>query len=331
MKKTFLILFSLALLLPFFASAQNKYDACPANYVASKGKCCPQDNPYYSRLDSNCCQKLECDKSGNTCSCTDPVASEEPIEVSYSGLVPCGKCVHVDPQQTANEFDSQRCGSSVVAGNPTNTKYMPCQFCHLFITAKAVLDFVGRNIFYLGVLMIVVGGAMIVFGNIFSPGNPNLISAATKIITSALIGLLIFFASYLIVNLFFVFVGVADTDLGGGIQKWFSIDCVPSLIEIKQPAVNQGGSNGGNSGNSGNDDSCSSEGQYKCGNREVRRGPNGGSNFCSFPYNTGSSTGACCICRNVSGSLEWRVAKSGCSGGCSLDDSGSCMSDSQCY
>ena len=125
--------------------------------------------------------------------------------VTYDGLVPCGKVVKVDGEEV----------------------YMPCQFCHFFVMAKGIVDFLllppTGIVFLVGVLMLVIAGAMFIFGYLVSPENPELISNAKSLMTSVIIGLIIIFGAWVFVNTFFLLIGVADwTGLKGG---WFQINC----------------------------------------------------------------------------------------------------------
>jgi hypothetical protein len=96
----------------------------------------------------------------------------------------------------------------------------PCTLCHFFLMFKNIVDFVLFTLVpVVAVLMLVIGGFMFFFAG----GSPEALSRAKSIITSTVIGLLVIYAAWLIVNTFFVIIGVADwTGLKGG---WFSIDC----------------------------------------------------------------------------------------------------------
>jgi hypothetical protein len=107
-----------------------------------------------------------------------------------------------------------------------------CQFCHLFVLFKNVIDFLLIKIIPpLAVLMIAIGGFMYVFAYV-SPaealpgggkGGPALLSQAKRLLTSVVFGLIIIFGAWIIVNFFFQMIGVADwTGLQGG---WWKIDC----------------------------------------------------------------------------------------------------------
>ena len=145
---------------------------------------------------------------------------------TYEGLVPCGTCVKFEPAMTQNRFDEERCGSGAVYN-----KYMTCQLCHAFIMIRGILDFLllppSGIVFILGVLMIVIAGAMFIYGNLAAPGDPKVLANAQKAMTAAATGLIIIFGAWLFINVLFALIGVAEwTNLREG---WFAIDC-PVLL-----------------------------------------------------------------------------------------------------
>ena len=94
-----------------------------------------------------------------------------------SGLVPCGR--QRDAPDTI-EIETE-----------------PCTLCHLFIMAKRIFDFLFLYLAIpLGVLMIIIGGAFILTAG----GSPERTGQGRKILTAAIIGIVIFFASWIIVN-----------------------------------------------------------------------------------------------------------------------------------
>ena len=123
--------------------------------------------------------------------------------VTYEGLVPCGvgKTVYV---------------------NGTPRVDIPCQFCHFFIMIDGILDFIITTIVpIIAVLMIVIGGIMF----FAAAGNPASLASAKKLLTSVIIGLVIIYGAWILVNTFFLVIGVAETDFGTGIKNWFQINC----------------------------------------------------------------------------------------------------------
>lgn len=95
-----------------------------------------------------------------------------------------------------------------------------CTLCHLFVMFKGIVDFVMFTLVpIIAILMLVIGGFMFFFAG----GSPEMLSRAKSVITSTVLGLIIVYAAWIIVNTFFVIIGVADwTGLREG---WFVIDC----------------------------------------------------------------------------------------------------------
>ncbi len=127
--------------------------------------------------------------------------SAAPFVYAAGGLVPCG-------------YD--------LNGNGAFEASERCQPCDFFSLIKRILDFILFAIVpAIAVLMVVVGGTYF----LFSQGNPANIQHGRDILTSVVFGLIIVYASWLVVNLFFVAIGVQQwTGLGGGM---FSIPCAP--------------------------------------------------------------------------------------------------------
>ncbi|MBI4123088.1 MAG: hypothetical protein HY458_01850 [Parcubacteria group bacterium] len=114
------------------------------------------------------------------------------------------------------------CGYDIDGDGIYDAKTEGCQFCHIFLLVDRILDFILFTFVpAVAVLMVVVGGAYF----LFSQGSPANIQRGRDILKSVMFGLLIVYASWLVINLFFVAIGVQEwTGLGGGI---FSIPCAP--------------------------------------------------------------------------------------------------------
>jgi hypothetical protein len=96
----------------------------------------------------------------------------------------------------------------------------PCQICHLFVMLDKIIDFVLFYIvFPVAILLIVIGGGMF----ILSIGKPEYINKAKSILSSVIIGLVIIFSSWLVVNMFMTGIGLAEW-VGGG-DGWYRINC----------------------------------------------------------------------------------------------------------
>ncbi len=128
---------------------------------------------------------------------------------TYEGLVPCGKCVDVNP---AVDFNSLPEGIKTATAEYCKVTdgskiYIYCQFCHFFVMIDGIFDFVLTYIVPpIAVLMIVVGGIMFYFAG----GNPNLVIRGKSLIKSVIIGLFIAYGSFMIVGFLLNVVGAAD-------------------------------------------------------------------------------------------------------------------------
>ncbi len=131
---------------------------------------------------------------------------------AQAGVVPCGLATD-DPDQPGNQT-------------------VPCQFCHFFVLFKNVVDFLlFRIVPSLAALMLAIGGFMYVFAYL-SPGEalpgggkggPVLLGRAKSLLSSVVWGLLIIFAAWVIVNTFFMLIGVQEWT--GLRQGWWRINC----------------------------------------------------------------------------------------------------------
>ena len=225
MKKIFLIIFLGSLLFPLVSLA-GTYMACEG-VIDKHGNCVP-DGGY--------------------------IAGQY-VSIYYDGLVPCGKkvckfdptiagtadpCIgkrgaeYLDCQLAAGKGLEQACGEiggTMVVGKKVGEYYtgFPCTFCHFFVMLDGIIDFVLFQLVpVIAVLMLVIAGVMYV-GAIFElvPGGWETFSRAKKIFTSIIIGLVIIYAGWLVINLFFNVIEVAEwTGLRGG---WFSIKCPIAL------------------------------------------------------------------------------------------------------
>ncbi|MDI6603006.1 MAG: pilin [Patescibacteria group bacterium] len=99
----------------------------------------------------------------------------------------------------------------------------PCQFCHLFVLFKNIVDFLLFEIVpLLAILMIVIAGAMYILAYLEVVGDPKWISQAKSLIWSVVIGLILIYGAWLIVNLFFQIIGVEQWT---GLGTWWEIKC----------------------------------------------------------------------------------------------------------
>ncbi|MGB9743562.1 MAG: pilin [Minisyncoccales bacterium] len=96
----------------------------------------------------------------------------------------------------------------------------PCQFCHLFVLFDNVVKFLLLKIVPpVAVLMLVIAGLMF----FTAMGDPNKVIRAKDIVQWTLIGLIIIYGAWIIVNTFFLLIDVADWT---GLEKgWYKINC----------------------------------------------------------------------------------------------------------
>lgn len=99
-----------------------------------------------------------------------------------------------------------------------------CKLCHIFILFQNILNFLLFEIVpVLAILAIAWAGVIF----ITSSGNPGSITHGKEILKSVALALLIVYGAWLLINLFFLVIGVNDwTNLNparpGG---WFQINC----------------------------------------------------------------------------------------------------------
>ena len=137
-------------------------------------------------------------KTGPTYTCPAEMKCPTCPEELQGGLVPCGRMCD-DPCTAECEC-------------------APCTLCHLFVLFKRIIDFLAKDVLFpLAVLMIVVGGVMF----LTAAGDPGRMGTAKKILTSVLIGLIIIFLAWLIVDTIIMFI----TKSGSPLQNWKTINC----------------------------------------------------------------------------------------------------------
>jgi len=94
-----------------------------------------------------------------------------------------------------------------------------CTFCHLFVMINNIVQFIiFRLVPVVAVLMLVIGGTIFFFAG----AKPDLLMHAKGIITSTIIGLVIVFSAWVIVNTILTKLGIIDTP---SILEWYNINC----------------------------------------------------------------------------------------------------------
>ena len=96
-----------------------------------------------------------------------------------------------------------------------------CQLCHVFIMFDRIVDFVMLTLVPpLAALMLVISGVMF----FTAAGDPSGLGKARSVLTSVVFGLVIVYGSWLIINSFFLVIGVSQWT---GLEKgWFSYPCL---------------------------------------------------------------------------------------------------------
>lgn len=157
---------------------------------------------------------------------------DETFTVTHSGIVPCGVCVEVNPMAPAaepscnsrgeckGECNQEIGGVPVPEGTPVPKKFVYCTICHFFVMIDGALDFILLKLIPpIGTLLLIFGGI-----SLYQAGaNPEKLTWAKKFLTSVIIGLLLLYMSWVIVNSVFTALGVASW-VGFG-QGWFQISC----------------------------------------------------------------------------------------------------------
>ena len=156
-----------------------------------------------------------------TCSCSCPEACPCPLGTGplgecpkelKGGLVPCGR--------GCNDPCTKEC------------ECCPCTLCHLFVLFKRIVDFLAKDILFpLAVLMIIIGGVIF----LTAAGSPERINTAKKILTSTVIGLVIIFLAWLIVDTIIGVLVRTDNPFGMVLRNWSDIPC--PISEGAPPSV----------------------------------------------------------------------------------------------
>src|SRR3989344_3005998 len=137
-------------------------------------KCAPMDSCSEPSGRPNGCQCTTPNQcQSNVCNSNNLCGSSIPTEDNSGGIVPCGT------QKDAN-------------GIITN----PCNLCHLYTGAKNIIDFMLLDLILpLAVIAFLIGGIFM----LASAGNPQMLQTGKTAITNTIIGVIIAFASWLII------------------------------------------------------------------------------------------------------------------------------------
>lgn len=111
------------------------------------------------------------------------------------------------------------CGLETDDLNQDGDQTIPCQLCHIFQLFDNIVDFVLFEVVpVLAVLMIVIAGVILMTAS----ENPANVNKAKEVLKTVLIGLVLIYGAWLLINLFFLVIGLADWKMNEG---WFNYPC----------------------------------------------------------------------------------------------------------
>lgn len=122
---------------------------------------------------------------------------------------------------SANQVLAAVCTGPII---PCGGAGNPCRFCHIFVVITNIINFVLTCLApIVAALMFVISGLLFMISHFSdaevlaggAKGGPALFSQAKKAVTATVIGLVIVFVSWVFLNTFLTFIGVAEwTGLG---------------------------------------------------------------------------------------------------------------------
>ena len=154
--------------------------------------------------------------------------------LQYEGLVPCGKCVEEVspgpkmPAKVVVHLDTQAKCEAIsyhwIAGQcrpcVATQRKIGCTPCHLFVMIDGIMDLILLRIVPpVATILFLIGGISFYL----AVGNPESLGKAKNIMLSAIVGLVIIYTSWIIVNKTLEAIGVADW-VGFG-HGWYQIEC----------------------------------------------------------------------------------------------------------
>ncbi len=153
-------------------------------------------------------------------------------QVASAGLVPCGR----ECAKWATGGDGIRyCITPGTELDGTSIPYgeaQPCSICHFFVGAQKLLNGIGFVIAGWAAVFVVIGGIMILTAS----GSPEGVSKGKKTITYAVIGIIIaFFAWFIINEVMLLMVGEGRGEKGVMPWPWDKIECAST-----EPIVGNG-------------------------------------------------------------------------------------------
>lgn len=171
----------------------------------------------------------------NRCKLDTATPSPFNSTATYEGIVSCGKCVGLNPAEPWSRYrecqsdfltkqDKEQCGTE--PGTDASKKYLDCQLCHLFVMADDILDTImWRVVPALAILFFLVAG----FYYMASGDDPMKRKRANDIMKSTVIGILLIYGAWIIVNTIFSFTPLINVDFFKtkiwDATSWFTINC----------------------------------------------------------------------------------------------------------
>lgn len=111
------------------------------------------------------------------------------------------------------------CGLETDDLNQDGDQTVPCQLCHIFQLFDNIVDFILFEVVpVLAVLMIVIAGVILMTAS----ENPANVNKAKDVLKTVLIGLVLIYGAWALINLFFLAIGLADWKINEG---WFNYPC----------------------------------------------------------------------------------------------------------
>ena len=98
----------------------------------------------------------------------------------------------------------------------------PCEFCDIFVMVNGILKFLllppTGIVFIIATLLLTAGGVLFFFGG----AKPEMLTRAKGIITSVVIGLVVIFTAWILINTIITKTGIVQSP---DILRWYKIDC----------------------------------------------------------------------------------------------------------
>ena len=137
--------------------------------------------------------------------------SDSPLEVSYDGLVPCGRCLKAKDKDDKTTVYNHKLDSLHSCKN--DKTYIPCTLCHTFIIFDHIISFtLGTLIPSLALLVIVFAGILL----ITAASNPEKVNKGKSTLTYAVLGLFLAYFSWAIITV--IVSSFMDWDIDWGSQ-----------------------------------------------------------------------------------------------------------------